>query len=751
MKTTIRLFAVTLLLTLGWQATAFGVENMLTNPGFDDLDLDTNLGDGWGSYGAAGFNDFFGGDAHASLFADTAGNSGGIYQQGIAGAPGVTYQFALLNVRIEANWDADLVFGLEYYAADDSTKLGETLVALDTATRIANSQFEGNAFAMQGTAVAGTAYVRPIIYFDNVNPGYSGQSQANTFIFDTFLCVAAAPGSQMLMNPGFDDLNADTFFGDTWDKYGATDFNDFWVGNPHVSFFADLTGNSGGVFQQALLGTPDAAYRFTLNNVRIEVLFPGILYYGLEFYGADDFVKLGETIAQAPTGLTGDGLSFDMVGVAPAGTVYVRPIIRFDDVTYDAFSDCNVFVFTATLTEAAPGVNLLNNPSFNDANGDTDFGDGWGSYWNTGFNEFFGPGNAHASFYGDWNGNSGGVFQLGIPHIPGATYQFDILNARIEANWDADFYFGLEYYDADDATKLGETLVLVDTGARLANGQIDGNTFSMQATPVSGTVFVRPIMYFDNVNPTYVAMTQANIFVFDAFLGIAPGPADIHVKNPGFADLDGNGSYGDYWGSYGAAGFNEFFGPNNAHASLFADTIGNLGGVYQPSVLGTPGTEYRFDLLDVRIEANWDADLMFGLEFYGDDNFTKFGEIIETIDTSTTGDGLSFYMTGTAVPGTVYVRPVVFYDNVGTTGGSDRNAFVFAVSLTEVPAPPLGDMNCDSTLDITDVEPFVLALIDPAQYAIDFAGCDIANADVNEDGDTNGLDVGVFVDLLLAK
>ncbi len=748
MKTIIRLFAVTLLLTFGWQSTALGVENILTNPGFDDLDLDTNYGDGWGVYGAADFNDFFAGDAHASFYGDNAGNFGGVYQQGIAGAAGVTYQFALLNVRIEENWDADLIFGLEYYAADDGTKLGETLVTIDTAARLANGQIEGNAFAMQGTAVAGTAYVRPIIIFNNVNGSYSGQTQANVFVFDTFLCAAPAPGAQMLMNPGFDDLNSDTFFGDTWDKYGNTDFNDFWVGNPHASFFAEVMGNAGGVFQQAIPGTPDAAYRFQMNNVRIETYFPGIFYYGLEFYGADDYVKLGESIAQVPTGTFGDGLSFDMVAIAPAGTVYVRPIMIMDDVTMDGFSDCNVFVFTATLTELAPGVNLLYNPGFEDINSDTSFGDGWGNYGNTDFNDFW-VGNPHASFYGDFDGNFGGVFQSGIPHVPGATYQFDLLNTRLEANWDAEFYFGLEYYDTDDATKLGETLALADTAARIANGQFDGNTFSMQATPVAGTAFVRPIIKFENVNPAYVGELQASAFVFETYLGIAPGADDIHVKNPGFEDLDDNGNYGDYWGSYGAAGFNEFFGPGNAHASLFADTIGNSGGVYQASVLGTPGTEYRFDLLDVRIEANWDADEMFGIEFYGDDNFTKFGEIIEVIDTSTTGDGLSFFLTGTAVPGTVYVRPIIFFDNVGSDGGTDRNAFVFAAALTEVPAPPLGDINCDSSLDITDVEPFVLALIDPAQYVIDFAGCDIANADVNEDGNTDGLDVAPFVDLLM--
>jgi hypothetical protein len=61
----------------------------------------------------------------------------------------------------------------------------------------------------------------------------------------------------------------------------------------------------------------------------------------------------------------------------------------------------------------------------------------------------------------------------------------------------------------------------------------------------------------------------------------------------------------------------------------------------------------------------------------------------------------------------------------------------------------LGDMNCDGDINTLDIEPFVLALTNPAQYAIDFPDCDANNADVNQDGAVNSLDIEAFIDLLL--
>ena len=391
----------------------------------------------------------------------------------------------------------------------------------------------------------------------------------------------------------------------------------------------------------------------------------------------------------------------------------------------------------ATSTVAPAGENLLTNPEFRGADpNSTAYGDGWGSWGAVGFHAFWGPANPHASFFADWFDNVGYVWQQGLSGTPGVTYQFDLLDTRVEANWDADFYYGLEYYDANDAIKVGETLVLMDADARIANGQIDGNVFSMQGTAPPGTVYVRPIMFFVNVNPAYEAQSQANAFVFNTYMSVAPAPAEEHLKNPDFFDVNGDGALGDYWGRFGNVDVNEFFGPANPHVSFFADTIGNSGYVWQQAVLAAPGTEYEFQLTNVRIEANFDADLYFGLEYYGNDDFTKIGETIVQADTSVPGDGLSYSVNGTAVAGTVYVRPVMFFDNVGTTGGDQRNAFIFATSLVEaVPSPCTGDLDGDNDVDLTDL----------AMLLSDFDCTGGCSGDVDGDGDTDLTDLAMLL------
>lgn len=172
-------------------------------------------------------------------------------------------------------------------------------------------------------------------------------------------------------------------------------------------------------------------------------------------------------------------------------------------------------------------------------------------------------------------------------------------------------------------------------------------------------------------------------------LAAAPARAVNLIQNPGFDDTasDPDSDPGDFWGAYGAAGFNEYFGAGNAHASFFADTPGNFGGVYQTGIAGSPGTEYQFDLLDVRIEANAAANFEFGLEFFLGDDSSKIGDLLQSIPLSVTGDGLSFSMTATAPAGTVFVRPIIKFDNVTSTADSQENVFVFNTSLSEVPEP----------------------------------------------------------------
>ncbi len=59
-----------------------------------------------------------------------------------------------------------------------------------------------------------------------------------------------------------------------------------------------------------------------------------------------------------------------------------------------------------------------------------------------------------------------------------------------------------------------------------------------------------------------------------------------------------------------------------------------------------------------------------------------------------------------------------------------------------------GDLNCDGLLNAFDIDPFVLALTDPAAYAAAYPNCDFILADINGDGLVNAFDIDPFVQLL---
>ncbi|MBN2561627.1 MAG: hypothetical protein JXQ75_11925 [Phycisphaerae bacterium] len=72
-----------------------------------------------------------------------------------------------------------------------------------------------------------------------------------------------------------------------------------------------------------------------------------------------------------------------------------------------------------------------------------------------------------------------------------------------------------------------------------------------------------------------------------------------------------------------------------------------------------------------------------------------------------------------------------------------------SVVLMVMPALKPGDMNCDGALDGLDVQPFVLAVLDPTQYGLDFPACRIDNGDINMDTYVDIADADPFVTCLL--
>lgn len=103
-------------------------------------------------------------------------------------------------------------------------------------------------------------------------------------------------------------------------------------------------------------------------------------------------------------------------------------------------------------------------------------------------------------------------------------------------------------------------------------------------------------------------------------------------------------------------------------------------------------------------------------------------------------DALPRFVDDPAAPDCPYVP-----DTCGTPPIVDMGAYEFQ------PPPPIpGDLNCDGLVDVNDIAPFALALVDPVAYQAAYPDCQPALADLNASGAADGQDIPVFVGLLLA-
>ena len=299
------------------------------NPGFLDLDGVDGPGDGWNAFEAATeLADFFGDRnyGHGTIFADMLPNTGGIYQTGIAAEGGVEYEMSF-RIQWEAEWDARTRVGFEFFESDDATLISE-----EYAEVVEDSDFAGFGYRrinFNAVAPAGTAFIRPVIRFDEVQS--AGASRAATI--DNVLVREA--DDVLNLNPSFGDIVGDGVTGDLWDVWGAAAFDiDFLNnGNPgHATLFGDMEGNNGGVYQAGVPATPGESYTMTV-DIAVEANWDADLYVALEFFGADDGFLIGDFVeAVEPTPGAGY-MTFQIEAVAPdIFAAFVRPVVKFDNV-----------------------------------------------------------------------------------------------------------------------------------------------------------------------------------------------------------------------------------------------------------------------------------------------------------------------------------------------------------------------------------------------------------------------------------
>ncbi|QOJ15823.1 MAG: hypothetical protein HRU75_14760 [Planctomycetia bacterium] len=103
------------------------------------------------------------------------------------------------------------------------------------------------------------------------------------------------------------------------------------------------------------------------------------------------------------------------------------------------------------------------------------------------------------------------------------------------------------------------------------------------------------------------------------------------------------------------------------------------------------------------------------------------------------GTMYNFWFTANRPPRLVSSRQTLF-----KPGSPDStNAMVHAPGWLK------GDMNCDGLVNNFDIDPFILALLQPAQYAAAFPGCDPLNGDINGVDGLNNFDIDPFVVLVV--
>lgn len=124
--------------------------------------------------------------------------------------------------------------------------------------------------------------------------------------------------------------------------------------------------------------------------------------------------------------------------------------------------------------------------------------------------------------------------------------------------------------------------------------------------------------------------------------------------------------------------------------------------------------------------------------------FAPLGNAQFVIDWSTIDGG-----GGTSTGGEFSLSGTAGQPDAGTlTGGNFELVGGFWAVSTPAAGGLPGDLNCDGSVTVTDIGAFVLALTNPAGYAVQFPNCDIQNADINTDGAVTVSDIGPFVSLL---
>jgi hypothetical protein len=139
--------------------------NVITNPGFQDINNDGLFGDVWNSSGVVQFLNFLpkSTPGHATFYSDTTGNAGSVFWAATPAVPGTKYRLTV-DADCESLWRADTLFGVEFLDSDFTTVLTQKVVSMFAYT---NTPFTYKTYSMIAVVPPGVSAVRPIIRYTN--------------------------------------------------------------------------------------------------------------------------------------------------------------------------------------------------------------------------------------------------------------------------------------------------------------------------------------------------------------------------------------------------------------------------------------------------------------------------------------------------------------------------------------------------------------------------------------------------------
>ncbi len=108
-------------------------------------------------------------------------------------------------------------------------------------------------------------------------------------------------------------------------------------------------------------------------------------------------------------------------------------------------------------------------------------------------------------------------------------------------------------------------------------------------------------------------------------------------------------------------------------------------------------------------------------------------------------DGGLSWSTSNNGPANVSVDELVFMHHSNMLLAATHGRGLFTATIY---TPLTGDLNCDGSVDFGDINPFVLALADPAGWQAAYPNCPPENGDINLDGSVDFGDINPFVTLL---